>query len=132
MNQARPLPSNRSFGFLFVIVFGLLSAWGLYRGWQAASALVIAAVVTLAVSLFIPSLLSPLNRAWMKLAEVMHRFISPIVLGLIFFLVVTPFGLIRRTLGSDPLSRKWDSDSNSYWIVRTPPGPPSRSFKNQY
>lgn len=132
LHQTGRLPTDRSFGFLFVVVFSVLSVWGLYRGWQAAPALMMAAAVTLAVSLLKPALLAPFNRAWMKLAEVMHRFISPIVLGLIFFVIVTPFGLIRRTFGSDPLARKWNTDSASYWIARSPPGPPSRSFKNQY
>lgn len=78
-----------------------------------------------------PRLLSPLLRRWIQLGEVMGKFVSPIVLGTIFFLLITPVALISRFFGRDEL-RLNKVDMKSYWIKRTPPGPARNSFKNQF
>lgn len=127
-----PLPSNRSFGFLFTAVFALVGGWmawrqvAAYPWWLGASGL------TLLVTLAWPAWLAPFNRAWMKLADVLGRIVSPIVLGVLFYLVVTPFGFIKRLTGWDPMRRRFDATSSSYWIDRSPPGPPPDSLKNQF
>ena len=130
--RSPPLPSNRSFGILFVVVFALASAWAWWRDSTWLTGWVLAMVLTMGVTLAAPRLLTPLNRAWMKLAELLHRFISPVVLGLLFYAVVTPFGLVRRWLGGDPLVRRFEPERDSYWIERSPPGPSSDSFPHQF
>jgi hypothetical protein len=126
------LPSNRSFGTLFVTVFAIiggLSWWNdgtWYPYWIALSAL------TGTVTLLAPAWLTPLNRAWMKLAEILNRIVSPIVLGVIFFVVMLPFGLVMRIAGRDPLRRRYEPAARSYWIPREPPGPPPESLKDQF
>ena len=77
-------------------------------------------------------MLAPLNRLWMKFGGLLHRFVSPIVLGLLFFVVITPMGLAMRMLGKDPLKLRADTQSKSYWIDRTPPGPRPDSFIDQF
>ena len=127
-----PLPSNRQFGLVFVVFFGILAAFSWWRGgnWYPGRALASAAVglITLAV----PGLLTPFNRWWMKLAELLHRIFSPVILGLMFFVVLTPFGLVMRVLRKDPMRRRREPQAPSYWIERDPPGPPPGSLDKQF
>lgn len=127
-----PLPTNRSFGRLFTIVFALLAAWAWWRGGTSFIWLAAAAMLFAIVTLVRPDWLAPLNRAWMALAYVLNRIVSPIVLGVLFFLFVTPYGLAMRLAGRDPMRRKFDRAARSYWIDRQPPGPPPESLKDQF
>ena len=127
-----PLPSNQSFGRLFVIVFALLAgvAWWHdkpFYPWLAGVS-VLFAIVTLAA----PQWLTPLNKAWMGLAYLLNKIVSPIVLGILFFLAVTPLGVGMRLMGKDPMRRKLDRDAKSYWIPRDPPGPAPESLQDQF
>jgi hypothetical protein len=127
-----PLPSNRSFGRLFIIVFAVLAALSWWRGngawiWLAAVSALFAVVTWLR-----PDWLLPLNRAWMALAALLNRIVSPIVLGILFYGVVTPMGAVMRLMGKDPMRRKFDRDAASYWIDRRPPGPPPESLRDQF
>lgn len=125
--------SDRSFGivfggfFLIVALLPLLRTGGLPRVW----ALLVSAVFFL-VAVVAPRLLSPLNDLWLRLGSLLHRVVSPIVLGMLFFLVVTPTGLVMRLLGRDLLTLRRDPREKSYWIARRPPGPPPDSFQNQF
>jgi len=82
-------------------------------------------------TLLSPQLLAPLNRLWYGLGVLLGKIISPIVLGLIFFVLITPVSLVTRLFGRDELKMK-KRNVESYWVDRSPPGPPSDSFKNQY
>jgi len=84
------------------------------------------------VALVKPALLSGLNRLWMKLGLLLGKVVSPIALGILFYAVITPIGLIIRLTGKDPLRLKFDPDAESYWIPREPPGPPPGSMNNQF
>jgi hypothetical protein len=79
-----------------------------------------------------PRLLHPLNRAWLALGRVLHRVVSPLVMGAIFFLCVTPTGWIMRFLGKDLLARKWHADLSTYWIERDAAPPRPETMKNQF
>ena len=127
------LPSERRFGALFVVVFALAAGYGVYKGWPRGLllALAIASVCFGVATLIRPKTLRPLNLAWFKLGELMGKIVSPIVLGIIFYLLITPFGLVGRLLGRDELKLKRGQEQ-SYWIKRDPPGPSGESFKNQY
>src|SRR5262245_47806578 len=94
--DAADSPSNRAFGGLFVVVFALLAAWSWWRvgaSWPYWSGL---AAATLAVTLVRPRALAPLNRLWMRLADLLHRVVSPVMLGIVFYAAVTPFALVMR------------------------------------
>lgn len=133
MHKNYSMPSNRKFGLLFAGVFASLSAYAAYRGagevktygWLIAGALV--GLVAFAA----PAWLTPFNKAWMKLGELMGKVVSPVVLGLIFFVLITPIALVARLLGRDEL-RLRKANLTSYWIDRVPPGPAGDSFKNQF
>jgi hypothetical protein len=127
------IPSDRSFGFTFVVVFALLAVWQAWTG-HVAIALFFTGLsaATLFVALWRPALLNSLNRAWMKLGALLHRIVSPVVLGGMYFLVITPFGIVMRLAGRDALQRRLDPKARSYWVKRDPPGPAPDSLPHQF
>ena len=84
------------------------------------------------VSLLVPFVLAPLNRLWTRFGMLLHRVVSPVALGILYFCVVTPTGLLLRVFGKDPLKLRMDRTATSYWIARSPPGPAAESLKNQF
>ena len=86
----------------------------------------------LIVTLLRPALLHPMNHAWMKLALLLNRIVTPIITGILFFLVVTPMGVIMRWPGKDPLRMRSDPAAKSYWLPREPPGPAPESMARQF
>jgi len=123
---------NRTFGLLFAGIFALIGLLPpLFGGVARLWAIVVAGVFLLAALAF-PGLLAPLNRLWMRFGLLLHRLVSPIVLGIMFFGVITPIGLVMRLFGKDPLRLQLDKAARSYWIERTPPGPAPETFKDQF
>jgi hypothetical protein len=126
------LPSNRSFGLVFTAVFlvlGLLPLVGRHplRAWAVA-----VSSAFLAVTFAAPSLLTPLNRHWMRFGLFLHRLISPVVLGIIFFGVITPMACALRLRKQDLLRLRFDSTTDTYWLKRDPPGPDPKSMAHQF
>ncbi len=133
MHRPSKTPTNRKFGLFFASVFALISGYVAFIGfsvYQVFGWLIISAMVGL-VSVSAPALLSPFNKAWMLLGDLMGKVISPLVLGMIFFVLITPLALITRIFGRDELRLK-KPKINTYWIDRTPPGPTADSYKNQF
>ena len=130
--QLPPLPSDRSFGLLFVFVFALLSSWAWWTGAAWAMWPAVLGALTLLVTLVRPALLNPLNRQWMRLAELLNRVVIPVVLGLIYFGMFTPVAWGMRLRGRDALRRRFEPAAATYWIERDPPGPDPKSLPNQY
>ena len=89
------------------------------------------ALILIIISLLAPHFLNPLSNAWHLLGELLGKLVSPIVLGIIFFLLITPIAIIGRLLGRDELALKRKS-TNSYWVDRQPKSITSDSFKNQF
>ena len=126
------LPSNRSFGWTFTGFFILAGAYGLWHGGAASLPMLALAAVLALVTLTRAAWLTPLNRAWMKLGELMGRVVSPLVLGVIFFAVFTPVGLLMRAFGRDAMCRRFEPARPSYWVERDPPGPADDSYRNMF
>jgi hypothetical protein len=125
--------SDRSFGFVFAVVFAILGFFPYLAGsGQVHIWAFFASVILLIISFTKPSLLAPFNRIWTRIGLLLQKVVSPVVLGVMFYLIITPFGLVMRMLGNDLLSLKLDKSALSYWIHRTPPGPSPKSMKNQY
>jgi len=123
--------SERGFGIVFAVVFAGI---GLYPVWDGAPvrwwALAIAGAF-LAIAALAPALLKPLNRVWFALGLLLHKVVSPLVMGLMFFAAVTPTALIMRMLGKDPLRLRFDKQAKTYWIERQP-GPAPETMRNQF
>lgn len=124
--------SDRFFGLLFFVVFLLIALWPLLKGKPVYPVPLGLALAFLAVALIVPRWLAPLNRLWMKFGELLHRIVSPVILGIMFFGVITPVGFLLRLAGKDLLRTKFDRDATSYWIPREPPGPEKSSLKRQF
>ena len=126
------LPSNRSFGTLFVVVFALLGTYSWWRGGAVYPWAFGLSVLTLVVTLAKPDWLAPANRAWMKLAELLNRVVSPIVLGVIFYGVFVPTAWVIRLAGRDAMKRRFEPAARTYWVDREPPGPDPAGLPNQF
>jgi hypothetical protein len=111
----------REFGLLVGGVFAALGAWWIYRAKFPATsyAFVAIGVLLIAAGAIAPSLLRPVQRAWMALAEALAFVMTRVILAIVFYLVVTPIGIIRRLIGADPLRRR-AAKATSYWEPYSP------------
>jgi len=122
------ISSNRSFGIVFFIVFLLIALYpliysGEIRVWSA-----IISLILLALGVLNSKILTPLNKLWFKFGIFLSKIISPLIMGIIFFLVVTPIGLTMRIFGKDVLNLKYNKNQ-SYWIEKKDP---KSKMKNQF
>ena len=122
------ISSNRSFGIVFFIVFLLIALYPLLKGNDLRIWSLLISFIFLALGLINSKILTPLNRLWFKFGLLLGRFISPLIMGIIFFVVVTPIGIIMRLLKKDLLNLKYNK-KETYWIDKS--GPKSK-MKNQF
>ena len=122
------ISSNRSFGIVFFIVFLLIALYPLTYSQDIRVWSTIISIIFLVLGLLNSKILTPLNKLWSKFGIFLGKIISPVVMGIIFFLVVTPIGLLMRLLGKDLIYLKYNNNK-SYWIEKK--GPKSK-MKNQF
>tara|TARA_X000001036_G_C20022593_1_gene539299 strand:+ start:98 stop:481 length:384 start_codon:yes stop_codon:yes gene_type:complete len=122
------ISSNKSFGIVFSIVFLLIAIYPLINNDELRIWSLVIAIIFLVLGLINSKVLTPLNKLWFKFGLLLGRIVSPVIMGIIFFLVVTPTGIIMRMIGKDLLSLKFNK-GKSYWIEKT--GPKSK-MKNQF
>ena len=120
--------SNRSFGVVFFVVFLLIALYPVINNGEIRIWSLITSIIFLILGLLNSKFLNPLNKLWFKFGIVLGKIISPLIMGIIFFLVVTPTGLIMRVLRKDILNLKYNQNS-SYLIEKK--GPKSK-MKNQF
>tara|TARA_B100002052_G_scaffold251825_1_gene240128 strand:- start:119 stop:502 length:384 start_codon:yes stop_codon:yes gene_type:complete len=120
--------SNKSFGIVFCVFFLIVSLYPLINGEIIRLWSLFLSVIFLILGLLNSRILTPLNILWFKFGIFLGRFVSPIVMGLVFFLVVTPTGLIMRMFKKDLLKLK-KNNLNTYWINRSEP---KSDMKNQF
>ena len=111
--------SNRNFGLVFFFVFLIVGLLPLlkeepFRIWS-----IVIAIIFLILGLMNSKLLTPLNKLWFKFGLFLGSIVSPIVMGIVFFLVITPTGFVMKIMGKDLLNKKKDNDKKSYWINRS-------------
>ena len=122
------ISSNRSFGTVFFIVFLLIALYPLLKGNDLRIWSLVISFIFLALGSINSKILTPLNRLWFKFGLLLGRFISPLIMGIIFFIVVTPTGIIMRLFKKDLLNLKYNK-KETYWINKS--GPKSK-MKNQF
>ena len=128
MQKNIKLPSNRNFGVVFFIVFLIIALWPLLKQNEIRIWSLIISFIFFVLGLINSKLLTPLNKLWFKFGILLGNIISPIVMGIVFFLVVTPTGLVMRSFRKDILKLKKNS-SNSYWINKDNT---NSSMRNQF
>jgi hypothetical protein len=124
--------SDRSFGIVFAVVFVLIGLLPLRHGapirwWALALALAFGLAALLS-----PHLLAPLNKLWARVGDLLHRVTTPLIMGILFYVALTPCAAIMRIAGKDPLRLKRRAGAASYWIERRPPGPSPDSLNQAF
>ena len=122
------ISSNRSFGIVFFIVFLLIALYPLLKDNDLRIWSLVISFIFLILGLINSKILTPLNKLWFKFGLLLGKFISPLIMGIIFFIVVTPIGIIMRLLKKDLLNLKYNK-KETYWIDKS--GPKSK-MKNQF
>jgi len=120
---------NTRVGLVLVAACSLVYTWGLWSG-VARTGWLVAAVILLAITLTVPRVLEPLKKLWLKFGGLLHVVVSPVLLALFYYTVVTPIGLTMQLFGMDPLRLK--RDRTTYWVEREPPGPEPRTMTEVY
>ena len=124
--------SDRTFGLVFAAFFMVIGLLPWLQGGSVRLWALVASCVILIVAVLAATLLRPFNRLWTQFGLLLHRFVGPVALGILFFGVVTPTGLLMRLFGKAPLALGFDRSANSYWTKRASPGPTSESLRNQF
>ena len=117
MNKIK-ISSNRNFGLFFFAVFLIVGIWPITSGEPIKIWSTTISVIFLILGLMNSKLLTPLNKLWLKLGIILGVIITPIVMSVVFFLVVTPIGFVIRILGKDLINKKYDKKIKTYWIDR--------------
>ena len=122
------ISSNRNFGIVFFIVFLLVAVYPILKGNDIRIWSLLISFVFLILGLINSKLLTPLNKLWFKFGLLLGKIVTPLIMGFIFFIVVTPIGILMRLLRKDLLNLKYN-EKKTYWIEKT--GPKSK-MKNQF
>ena len=110
--------NNKSFGILFFIVFLIIAIWPVLTSESIRVWAIILSLIFLVLGIINSKLLTPFKKIWIRLGEILGKFIAPIVMGFIYFLIITPIGLFMRLIKKDLLSIKFHKEK-SYWIKRS-------------
>jgi hypothetical protein len=124
--------SDRQFGLVVGLFLVAVSVWPLLWHRPMRVAVLVAGAVLVSIAAIAPFLLRPLNRAWTMLGVALGRIMNPVVMAALFYLVITPVGLLLRLLRKDSLRLRLDATAASYWIAREPPGPAPETMINQF
>ena len=124
--------SDRRFGLVFAAIFAGFALWPLVHGEPVRLWVLLAGAAFLLLALAWPRALAGLNRGWMRLGLLLNRIVSPLAIGVVYYLTLVPMGLAMRAFGKNPLRLGFDREAASYWIPRTPPGPDPKTMNDQF
>ena len=127
--QKEKLPSNRNFGLVFFVFFLIIGLWPLLGTNEIRYWSIFFSVIFFLLGITNSKLLNPLNKIWFNFGILLGKMISPLIMVIIFFLIITPIGVIMRVFGKDILNLKYNKKNKSYWIEKI--GPKSK-MKNQF
>jgi len=117
-NSTIKMGSDRNFGFTFSLVFLVIAVWPIIFGDKIKNWSLITSIILFFITLIKPTLLNFFNKIWFKFGLMLGGIASPLIMGIIFFFVVTPIGMAMKIFGKDLLRKKIDKKINSYWIKR--------------
>jgi len=124
--------SERAFGIVFAVVFGIVGLFPLFGGGEIRAWALVVGAVFLALAFFAPRALGPANRLWFRFGTLLHGVVTPLILAFVFFGVVTPTAWLMRCFSKDSLHLAFDRTAETYWIRRDPPGPAPDTMKHQF
>jgi hypothetical protein len=124
--------SNRAFGLMMAAACFVIASFGFWAATSHWPYWLAAAIVFALLAWSWPTVLSPLNRLWFRLGLLMHRVVNPLIMGLLFFVIITPMGLLMRACGKPPLELKFQPGARSYWIARNTGELRPRPMADQY
>lgn len=132
-HKVQSLPSNRNFGFTFASFFLFLAVLKFHGdNISAAKYLLVCSGAFAIITVCLPKILFPLNKQWSKLGYVLHKIMTPVVMGLMFYVVITPIAVIMRCSKWDPLRLRYDFTAKSYWLQKDTMEQAVGSMKNQF
>lgn len=126
------VPTGKELGLVFSAFFLFLSFTPLLKGKPFRFSTLWLAILFFLLAFLFPKALHPLGKIWLKLGLVMHRVMNPLILGIVFYVILSPMAALLRLFGKTFLQLGWDKDRKSYWIERDPPGPDPQSFGQQF
>ena len=124
--------SDRMFGLLFAAIFAGLALWPVIHGEKIRFWALAVGGVFMLLALAWPRALSWINRQWMRFGLLLNRIVSPVAIGVVYYLTLVPMGLLMRACGKNPLRLRFDRAAASYWIPREPPGPDPQTMNDQF
>ena len=124
--------SERTFGIVFAVVFVLIGAFPLIGGHAPRLWALGVGVIFLIAAFAFSAALRPLNIMWYRFGMLLHKIVNPLVMGVLFFITVTPIALIMRLVGKDPLNRQFDPNVSSYWVEREPGDLQPETMRRQF
>ncbi len=125
-------PSDRSFGLVFSAAFLFIALLPVCSGGAVRYWPLLAAVVLFGVSCVEPSPLSAPNKVWTAFGDLLHRVVSPVVLAILFFAVIVPYGVVMKVFRKDPLRLRRDSGADSYWVRRGADTSANKGMSHQF
>jgi len=124
--------SDRNFGLVFAAVFLIIAFLQYYSSGSTNFILIALATICGVLAIFTPSVLRPFNTVWLKFGLLLNKIMSPIIMSIVFFLVVTPIGICMRVLGKRPLNIGSGPKQNTYWLPYTSDNDEHDSMNNQF
>ena len=112
------ISSNKSFGLVFFVIFIIIALWPLLNDGNIRIWSIIVSIIFLILGLLNSKILTPFNKLWMKLGVLLGTIVSPIVMGVVYFGIITPIGLIMKLFGKDVLNLKLDKNKKTYWTLK--------------
>ena len=123
------ISSNKSFGIVFFVIFIVIALWPLMKGGDLKIWSIIIAIIFLFLGLINSKILTPLNKLWFRFGVLLGKIVAPIVMGIIYFVVVTPIGVIMKIFKKDILNLKIDKNKKTYWLKKDEN---KQNMKNQF
>ena len=112
------ISSNKSFGLVFFVIFIIIALWPLLNDGNIRIWSIIISIIFLILGLLNSKILTPFNKLWMRLGALLGIIVSPIVMGVVYFGIITPIGLIMKLFGKDVLNLKLDKNKKTYWTLK--------------